>query len=194
MGESGVIIVGAVLKGLSWKAWILALVAAVLSVYSLAVLYEGFLAERYASVFTYPFIDKPAAERAYAALPAGAPAPARREAAWRLAQADPANAESWTAVAFADWTAHGRLTTEGVLALDHSYAVSFFDTGAAVWRVSFALENWAALTPQIRQDALIEAKTALKDPLLGPAMKARLRTIKSPDGRLTALLLLSDAR
>jgi hypothetical protein len=174
-----------------WKSWAVAVAAGLLALYALGLLYEGFASGRYSGALTYPFIDKTAAERAYDRLPPGAPPPERAAAAERLIQADPANPESWTAVAFADRETHGRLTAKGLEALDHSYAVSFFDRPGAVWRVSFALENWADLTPQIRQDVLKEANITLNDPHLVTPMKAHLATIHSPEGRLAAQLLLA---
>ncbi|MBV9993571.1 MAG: hypothetical protein JO127_00030 [Caulobacteraceae bacterium] len=185
---------GAVLKGLRWKVWIAASASAALCIYAALLLYEGFVAAPYEGVFTLPFVDKPSAQRAYEALTANADARGRRAAAWRLVRGDPADAAGWIAVAYADWLQHGRLGPEGLAALDHSYAVSFFDARQAVWRVGFALENWPTLTPQIRQDVLTEAQTALQDRRLGPQMKARLATVRNPQGRLAALLLSPDAR
>ncbi|HZC16320.1 MAG TPA: hypothetical protein VE309_06130 [Caulobacteraceae bacterium] len=175
----------------SWKAWVVAAVALLLAFYSLGLLYEGFVSDHYSGVFTFPLVDKISAERAYGRLPATTPTAERAAAAQRLIEADPTNPESWTAVAYADWLAHGRLSAKGVEALDHSYAVSFFDRPGAVWRVDFALENWADMTPHIRQDALEEARVALKDPDLGPVMATHLKAIRSPEGRLAGLLLLS---
>jgi hypothetical protein len=69
--------------------------------------------------------------------------------------------------------------------------VSFFDRQAALWRVGFALENWPALSPDLRQRVLVEAHTALNDPLLGPKLRERLAGVRNPEGRLAALLILS---
>jgi hypothetical protein len=174
-----------------WKSWAVAALAGLLALYALGLLYEGFVGGRYSGALTWPLVDKTAAERAYDRLPPGAAPAERAAAAERLIEADPANPESWTAVAYADWGAHGQLTQKGLEALDHSYAVSFFDRPGAVWRVGFALENWADLTPQIRQDVLKEAAIALQDPHLTTPMKARLAAIRSPEGRLAAQLLLA---
>ena len=162
-----------------------------MSIYAAGLLYEGFISDRYASLLTYPFVDKPAAERAYDRLPAGAPAAQRAEAAQRLVEADPANPESWNAVAYADWVSHQGLSAAGVTALSHSYAVGFFDRPSAVWRVSFVVENWDAVTPAIRQSAMAEAKAALHDPRLGPELRARLSGFQDPNSKLAATLLLA---
>jgi len=171
-----------------------AVVSAALAVYASGLLYEGFVASGYAGDATYPFVDKAAAERAWNGLGVDAPAAARRKAALRLVRADPASPRSWTALAYADRTARHALTPAGVAALEQSYQVSFFDLRDATWRVDFALENWPALTPPLRQQVLTEAQVALADPRLAPAMKARLRSIRDPAGHLAAALLLAGAR
>jgi hypothetical protein len=175
----------------NWKAWIIGSAAAALSLYSVGLLYEGFVSDRYSGVLTYPFKDKPAAERAFDRLPSDAAASRRAAAARLLVEADPVNPESWNAVAYADWLAHGGLSADGVRALDHSYAVSFFDRPQAVWRVAFAVENWAGLTPEIRKDAIAEARVVLQDPKLGPELRVRLQAVQSPSGRLAAVLILA---
>jgi hypothetical protein len=171
------------------KASIFASIAALLSAYSLGLAYEGFVANRYASVLTFPLIDKAAAQRAYARLPPNASAAARQAGALRLVQADPTNPQSWTAVAYADWIKSRRLSSTGVEALDHSYMFSFFDRRGAVWRVGFALENWGALTPQLRQEVIAEARVARNDPVLGPELAKRLGAVRDPAGRLAAAML-----
>jgi hypothetical protein len=176
----------------AFKVWSIAVIAALLSAYSIALLYEGFISDHYSGFWTYPFVDKPAAERAYDRLPANASGAERTAAAQRLVMGDPANPESWAAVAYADYVTNGRLTPKGVLALDHSYAVSFFDRRGAVWRINFALENWVALSPDLRKQVLTEAGVALKDSYLRPELKPRLLKIRSPEGRLAALLLLAQ--
>jgi hypothetical protein len=172
-----------------WKAWIVASIAALLSVYSLGLVYEGFVGDSYAGVLTFPLIDKAAAQRAYARLPTDAPAAERQAAALRLIQADPTNPQSWTAVAYADWTKNGRLSSTGVEALDHSYAFSFFDRRNAIWRVGFALENWGDLPPELRQDVITEARVALNDPVLAPELAKRLSAVRDPAGRLAAAMI-----
>jgi len=107
---------------------------------------------------------------------------------------DPTNPEAWNAIAYVDREAHGRLSPEGVSALDHSYAVSFFARRVAVWRVTFALQNWDALTTQTRSDAIREATLSLHDPYLAPQMRQSLHSITNPAGRLAALLLLATTK
>jgi hypothetical protein len=174
------------------KSGLFGSIAALLALYSVGLIYEGFVNTRYSGALTYPWVDKPAAERADAQLTQDAPPPVRAAAVERLIEADPANPESWTAVAYADYLAHGRLTPRGVQALDHSYAVSFFDQFGAVWRVGFALDNWGALYPDLRKNVLAEAQAVLDhrdDPELGLELRRRLADVRGPDGRLAAFLL-----
>jgi hypothetical protein len=174
--------------------WVIAVLAAAASLYAAGLLYEGYASKTYSSLMTFPFVDAPAAERAYAALPASASGAARVAASARLALGDPANPQRWAAVAYADWRARGEMTPAAVAALDHSYALGFFDRSIAVWRVSFALQHWDRLTPEIRQDALAEARTALQDRTLAPLLRKALTSISNPSGRVAAALLLLGAK
>ena len=176
----------------NWKAWSLVALSLVLAVYAFGLLYEGFVAQRYSGVFSFPFIDKAAAERAYQRLPANAPLADQEVAARRLIEADPTNSQSWDAVSYVEFLKAGGMSAGAIEALDHSYAVSFFDRQAAVWRIGYALENWAALPPALRADVLAEADVALEDPVLAPKVKARLAQVRSPPGRLAALLVLAQ--
>jgi hypothetical protein len=171
--------------------WLIAALAGAASLYAAGLLYEGFFAESYSGLLTGPFVDRAAAERAYGRLPADTPAAMRAAASARLTAGDPANPESWTAVAYADWRAHGQLTPTAIAALDHSYAMGFFDRQDAIWRVTFALQHWDAVTPQIRQDALAEARAALADRDLGPILRYDLKSVRNPAGRLAAALLIA---
>lgn len=167
--------------------------SALLFAYSIGLLYEGWICHGCASTLTFPFGDDAAAERAYADLPATASAAARSAAAWRIARSEPANPEGWSAVADADARAHNRLTAAGLQALDHAYAVSFFDRPTAVWRIGFAYDHWSQLTPELRKDARAEALAALTDPGLTDEAKARLKAVSDPAGRLQAAILVAEA-
>lgn len=162
----------------------------ILCAYCLGLLYEGFAADRYSGVMTFPFVDEPAAWRAYQRLAPDALLAEREIAAHRLILADPANPNSWDAVSYVEFRKAGHMSPAAIQALDHSYAVSFFDRQASVWRIAYALENWAALPPALRHDVLTDASVTLADPVLGPRLRARLATLQSPEGRLTAALLL----
>ena len=162
-----------------------------MALYAVALLHEGFVSKKYSNAVTFPFADKPAAERAYAGLSAGASAQERAAAAQRLVAADPANPATWAVVAFADRQANGRLTAAGCNALGRSYALAFFNRTLSVWRVGFALDNWPLLTPALRRDATEEARVALADPVLRSAMVRRLQSVNNASGRLAAMFILA---
>ena len=174
----------------NWKAWGLIALCVVLAAWSFGLLYEGFFADHYLGFFTYPFVDEPAAERAYQRLAPNAPIAERAIAAQRLIEADPTNPDSWNAIAYVEYAKAGRLSPKALEALDHSYAVSFFDPTGGIWRISFALENWPALTPALRANVTTEATVMLKDPTLGPRLKAQLLQIHNPAGRMAAMFML----
>ncbi len=180
------------MKRINWKAWCLGAVSLVFAGWAFGLFYEGFIADHYMGVFTYPFVDKPAAERAYKRLPPNAPIAVQEVAARRLIQADPTNPNSWNAVSYVEYEKAGGMSAKALEALDHSYAVSFFDPDSAVWRVSYALENWPAIPVALRRDVITEAQVTLKDPALNARMKTRLQAVQNPQGRLAALLLLGS--
>jgi hypothetical protein len=164
----------------------------VLAVWSFGLLYEGYIQDGYSGFFTYPFIDEPAAWRAYRRLPEQATLAEREMVTRRLVEADPADPDSWLAVAYLEYLKAGRtLSPAAALALDHSYAVSFFDRTGGVWRMGFCLENWGALPPKLRQAALTEARVALNDPTMGPKLRERLQQVRDPAGRLAGLMLMT---
>jgi hypothetical protein len=182
------------MRRIGWKSGALIALCLLLAAYSLGLPYEGFIADQYSGFLTYPFVDKPAAERAYQRLGPNAPIAEREIAARRLIQADPANPGSWNAVSYVEYLKAGRLSPKALEALDHSYAVSFFDGEGAGWRIGFALQNWADAPLALRKDVLTEAGVMIKDPALGPKLKARLQTVTSPEGRLAAIMILASAR
>jgi hypothetical protein len=177
----------------TWKVWRLIAVCLLLATWSFGLVYEGFIADHYSGLFTFPFVDEPAAERAYQRLPSDAPIAERETAARRLIQADPTNPDSWNAVSYVEFLKSGGvMSPKAIEALDHSYAVSFFDRTGGVWRIGFALENWAALPADLRKDVLVEAGVMLKDPVLGPRLRARLAQVQDPAGRLAAVMVLAQ--
>lgn len=178
----------------NWKAWSLIIACLALAAYSFGLVYEGFIADHYFGFFSYPFIDEPAAWRTYQRLPANARAAEREIAARRLIEADPTNPDSWAAISYVEFLKAGAMSPKAIEALDHSYAVSFFDRQGGVWRIGFALEHWRDLPPSLRKDVLTEAQVAAKDPVLAPKLKARLQQVQSPEGRLAAFLILAQSR
>jgi len=175
----------------NWRSWIIGSASGLLALYSIGLLHEGFMSDHYSGLLTYPFVDQPAAERAFDRLDAKTPIARRAAVAQQLVDADPTSPESWNAVAYTDWLAHDGLSPAGVQALDHSYAVSFFDRPQAVWRVTFAAENWSSLTPELRREVMAETKVVLHDPTLGPTLRSQLNSVETPAGRMAARLLMA---
>jgi hypothetical protein len=174
------------------KVWAIGACSALLAAYGAGLFYEGYLAKSYSGALTYPFVDRPAAERAYNTLANDAPLAARDQAVGRLLRADPANARNWTLVSYIDWLHHGqRLSPAGVAAFDRSYTMSPFDPDAAPWRVNFALENWTALSASQRVAVISETSWMFQHDMQTAAdLKARLKTIRNPAGRAMARLEL----
>jgi hypothetical protein len=182
------------MRRISWKSSILIAVSLMLAAWSFAMVYEGFISDHYSGAFTYPFVDKPAAERAYLRLASNASVSEREIAASRLLRADPASPDSWLADSYVEFLKAGSMSPQALSALDHSYAVSFFDRKGGVWRIGYALDNWTALPPSLRKDVMNEANVALKDGVMGPRLKARLAQVKSPQGQLAAFMMQARAR
>jgi hypothetical protein len=61
----------------------------------------------------------------------------------------------------------------------------------APWRLAFDFNNWGALSPQSRKDAITEAGIVKADPQILPAAVAETSKVKNPSGRLAAALLLT---
>jgi hypothetical protein len=178
---------------INWTTCILIAVSLMLAAWSFALVYEGWISDHYSSAFTGPFIDGPAAERAYQRLAPNASINEREIAAHRLIEADPTDPNSWNVVSYVEFLKAGSMSPKALEALDHSYAVSFFDRAGGVWRIGYALENWSALPASSRKDVLTEADVALKDPALGPKLRARLAQVKSPQGQLAAVMMQAQA-
>ncbi len=118
------------------------------------------------------------------------------------ADLDRADAESWTALsqspvddvawldlASSDRLRHGALTGRGLLALRRSYDVAPFAPALSHWRIRFALESWADLTPELRGDVIQEARTYGGHNRY--LLTQSLQGIRDPAGQLAANLILS---
>ena len=179
------------LEAANWKAWGLCAASLLLAAYSFGLLYEGFIADHYSAAFSFPFVDEPAAWRAYDRLTEKTPIAERQRVTQRLIMADPANPDSWNALSYSEFLKAGGMSPPALTALDHSYAVSFFDRTGGVWRIGFAMENWKDLPISLRKDVLVEAGVMLKDPTQGPKLRVRLKSIQNPVGRVAAAMVLA---
>jgi len=179
-------------RTMSVKIWAIGVCSVLLAAGGCGLLYEGYIAKGYSGVVTFPFVDRAAAERAYDALPSNAPLADRERAAARLLKADPASARSWALVSYMDWMRHGRrMTPAAINALDRSYTLSPFDHDVGPWRVNFALENWDQIGPDQRRLVMAEVGWLFQHDMLAAAdLKARLKTVQNPAGRVTAKFAL----
>ena len=178
---------------LRWKIRALIALCLVLAVYAFGLVYEGFIATDYHGVFTWPFVDEAAAWRAYARMPSNVSIKERETIVRRLELADPADPQTWNAVSATEFLKAGnKLSPKAIEALDHSYAVSFFDRVGGAWRIGFALDNWKDIPEALRGDVLTEMKVMLKDPYRGGPLRERLKAVQSPEGRLVVALTLGE--
>jgi len=177
------------------KIWAIALSATIIAAYGLGLFYEGLLAGQYSDAWTFPFVDRVAAGRAYDNLPANATVAERALLVERLLKGSPASAQNWVLVSYVDWLKNGKhLSSAGIAALDRSYSLDPYDHDLGPWRADFALENWDALNPDIRAVAIAEASwILLHDWRATPDLKARLKTIRNPSGQVMSKLELALA-
>jgi hypothetical protein len=154
---------------------------------------EGFIADHDVLPFGLAALDEPAALRAYQRLAPGAPIEERAAAARRLARAAPVDAQSLNALSYIAFVrGGGRMTEPALAALTRSYAVAPYDAPSAVWRIAYALENWSALSRDLRVKVLAQAQTVATDPTLGPELRIRLKAVHDPAGALAAAMILRD--
>jgi hypothetical protein len=168
----------------------LAIAAVLVAAYGAGLLYEMVAAPAVCCGLTWPSPDPVQADRILARTdPQGRDAAAQRRAATLVLRARPGDPSAWLRLAYADRLANGRLSDAGRHDLDTSYLLAPYGGAWAPWRISFALDNWTALTPKIRQLAAAEIKVALSDYDIPKVIKAQALKVQDPLGRLAAALL-----
>lgn len=138
---------------------------------------------------SWPQSDPLQAERLLAAAdPDSRDFRAQRRAALGVLDARPADPSGWVRLAYADRLEHGRLTAQGLKALDNSYSAAVYAGGDAAWRLQLALDNWSALPVRSREDALTELDLVRTDwPQLRRLTEWAPR-LTDPNGRIVAAL------
>jgi hypothetical protein len=170
----------------------LAVACGLAALYAAGLVYEMDFARPGCCGLGWPHPDSVAVERWQAAAdPHGRNPVIQRGAALTLLAAQPADANAWMRLAWADRLQHGRLTKVGASALDMSYAVKVYGgNGDTPWRLGFALDNWSQLTASGRQSAEQEFKLM---PHTAPAWYAMrrvaVRNVRDPAGRAEAARL-----
>jgi hypothetical protein len=162
------------------------------ALYAAGLVYEMDFARPGCCGLGWPSTDPVSANRWQAAAdPKGGNPAIQRGAALALLGAEPADANAWMRLAWADRLEHGRLTKVGAGALDMSYATRLYGGAADTpWRIGFALNNWSQLTPAGRQSAEAEFRLL---PHTGPAWAAMrqvsVRNVRDPAGSAEAARL-----
>lgn len=111
---------------------------------------------------------------------------------WSALSQAPATASAWARLAYIDHVRGGRLSNEGLDYLDRTYEVAPLGPDITPWRVRFAYENWALLTPSLRRKAMEELRTYAR--YRGQLAHDLVVEIQSPPGRLAAAMMVSMGR
>lgn len=89
-------------------------------------------------------------------------------------------------LAYIDSLRHGTLSPAGRSYLSRSYDLVALDHTVAAWRIKFALEHWRELTPSLRDEVQQEAMAFGRLGSEDADVRAALKTVQSPEGRVAA--------
>ncbi len=111
------------------------------------------------------------------------------EAAARRALAQsPTSAVAWLELARIDRMRGGRLGRAGMASLQRSYDFEPLGPEVSRWRMSFAFENWEALTPELRRSVLGEFEALWAGADSHWSLSELAKHVANPSGRVAALL------
>ena len=110
-----------------------------------------------------------------------------RAETWTALNLSPADDAAWLRLAYIDRLSSGGLTADGIKWLQRSYAVAPFGPQTSFWRVRFALENWTALTPALR-DAVTE-EVRVQWPVRHDRYNEVFAALANPAGRLAGTMM-----
>ena len=112
---------------------------------------------------------------------------------WTALDQAPVDDRAWLGLAYADYLKNGaRLSSKGLLWLQRSYDVAPFGPDSSLWRLKFCLENWSALTPELRGEAMDEFRMTAS--VKAPQLKEMARQMPTAESRIAALLMLDQAQ
>ncbi len=94
----------------------------------------------------------------------------------------PVRQDGWVRLAKIDLKAHGKLTADGVTALSHAYDTVPYDLHPSSERLRFALQNFTALPPDLRDSVQDELSIWSAAPPLRQTLKSLKLQIKDPQG------------
>lgn len=103
----------------------------------------------------------------------------------------PYNNNARLRLAFIDSKQHqGKLSQTGARYLAQSYDLVPYDPSIAAWRIRFALEHWQSLSVETRKAAQAEAYALGSGTAVSNQIRASLRSVQNPVGRVSAQLWL----
>jgi hypothetical protein len=117
----------------------------------------------------------------------------RNNARRRLALS-PTDAGAWVTLAYAARAEAGRCDVRCNDALAQAYRVGPLDALTFAWRARFALENWPALTPAVREQTIRHMRYAWSTPEGRLAIKDMGVSVREPSGRLAARMVAGSLR
>ena len=106
----------------------------------------------------------------------------------------PADAGAWVSLAYAARAEEGRCGRACNGALTEAFRVGPLDPLTFAWRARFALENWPALTPAVRDLTIRHMRYAWSTPEGRLAIKDMGVTVREPSGRLAAKMVAGSLR
>jgi hypothetical protein len=122
----------------------------------------------------------------------GATGPAALDEARRLSRLAlrdaPYDTGALLRLAYIDRARNGALTAEGLSALQQSYDRIALDPATGLWRIPFALENWASLPVPLRLRVQEEALALISEPGHRWPLRSRLGEVRNPQGAVVARL------
>jgi hypothetical protein len=123
-----------------------------------------------------------------------ADAAAFRQNARRRLALSPTDAGAWVTLAYAARAEAGRCDAACNAALAQAYRVAPLDALTFAWRARFALENWPALTPPVRDLTIRHMRYAWSTPEGRQAIKDMGLNVREPSGRLAARMVAGSLR
>jgi hypothetical protein len=96
----------------------------------------------------------------------------------------PMKPDAWLRLAYVRALASGRVSTGAAFALERSYAIAPIDPALAAWRIHFALEGWAVLSPSLKARAQAELRAIwTANPKERVILAQAVQSVPAPDGR-----------
>jgi hypothetical protein len=134
--------------------------------------------------------SEPHERRAFELLTTDRSSAAAEAEANRALALSPYNNAARLRLMYIDTQRRGSIGPVGLQHLTRSYDLVPLDYTVAAWRVGFALEHWGQLSPEVRTAVQSEVMAFGRTRSRDANVRAVLRTIRNPDGRVAAALWL----